>query len=177
MNVYIACGLTHVPRERFSEYVEFVQRLAIYIECTFCANVKYALKDSDPQLSEKPFEERARLCYLWDKDMVEWADVLVAEATYPSIGLGIELQIACTKETPIVLVFRTQDELRAKPATYETADNKIHDLQIGDGFVSLMALGMPSIFKIQPYENPEEANFLIGSALTLLQRPAAPKET
>ena len=28
MNIYIACGLTHVPKEQFDEYVAFIHHLA-----------------------------------------------------------------------------------------------------------------------------------------------------
>lgn len=71
MNIYIACGLTHVPRIEFGEYVAFITGLASHLSRMPAVKVKYALRDSDPQLAEKPFEERARLCYLWDKEMVE----------------------------------------------------------------------------------------------------------
>ena len=63
----------------------------------------YALVNSDPQLASKPFEERARLCYLWDRNMVEQAELIIAEASFPSTGLGIEMQIAESKGTPIIL--------------------------------------------------------------------------
>jgi len=76
MNVYIACGLTHVPRDDFSDYATFIYGLATHIASTMKAEVRYALRDSDPQLDKKPFSKRARLCYLWDCEMVEWADVV-----------------------------------------------------------------------------------------------------
>jgi hypothetical protein len=47
--------------------------------------VKYALVNSDPQLSTKPFEERAKLCYLWDREMVEESDDLLSVRA-PSFG-------------------------------------------------------------------------------------------
>ena len=62
--------------------------------------VMYALVNSDPQLASKPFDERARFCYLWDRNMVEHAELLIAEASFPSTGLGIEMQIAEGKGTP-----------------------------------------------------------------------------
>ncbi len=64
MNIYIACGLTHVPRQEFHRYVSFIHGLANHLSRECGAEVKYALRDSDPQLAEKPFAERARLCYL-----------------------------------------------------------------------------------------------------------------
>jgi hypothetical protein len=170
MNIYIACGLTHVPRDEFSEYVAFINGLAAYLSSSNGRHVKYALRDSDPQLAEKSFDDRARLCYLWDKEMVEWADVVVAEASYPSTGLGIELQIADATETPIVLAFRRVEAHRARAIQYETPDRSLHQLQLGDGYVSLMALGLPSIFKVQPYRFAEDAYVSITESIELLVR-------
>lgn len=173
MNIYIACGLTHVPRENFGAYVDLIEGLADRLAGQGEVQVKYALRHSDPQLAEKPFADRARLCYLWDKKMVEWADVVVAEASYPSTGLGIELQIASSRSTPIVLVFKLDDKNRAKPVQYQTSDHKVHELQLGEGYVSLMALGMPSVFKVLPYKNAEEAFSMVTTAIRTLTLPLA----
>jgi hypothetical protein len=140
MNVYIACGLAHVPRSSFQRYANFIHTTAEALRQLGCVHVTYALKHSDPQLAEKPFAERAKLCYLWDREMVEAADVLVAEASYPSTGLGIELQIAESKGTPIITCFNRSEENRLTPVEYENPDHSHHELQIGEGFVSLMAL-------------------------------------
>lgn len=134
-------------------------------------NVKYALRDSDPQLAQKPFADRARLCYTWDKQMVEWADVVVAEASYPSIGLGIELQIACARETPVLLAFKLEESHRAKPVRYQTVSHDTYELQLGDGFVSLMALGMPNIFKVLPYTDSADAFARVNASVQILRQP------
>lgn len=126
MKIYIACGLTHVPRADFQDYVSFIHGLAANLTTDLGATVKYALKDSDPQLAQKPFAARARLCYLWDREMVEWADVLVAEASYPSTGLGIELQVAENKNIPIVVCFNNATTHRAIPVEYENPDATHH---------------------------------------------------
>lgn len=170
MKIYIACGLTHVPREEFAEYVRFIETLAAVLASQFGAEVKYALKDSDPQLALKPFAERASLCYLWDKEMVEWADVLVAEASYPSTGLGIELQLACAQNIPAVLVFKLYEQHRATPVKYQTADYEFHTLQLGEGYVSLMALGLPNVQKVLPYGNTEQALMEVTKAFEALER-------
>jgi len=170
MNIYIACGLTHVPRHQFHRYVDFIHGLASHLSRECGASVKYALRDSDPQLAEKPFSERARLCYLWDREMVEWADVVVAETTYPSTGLGIELQIAENKDIPIILCFEGLAAHKALPVTYETLDHVEHSLQLGDGYVSLMALGLPSIFKVIPYTDSSVAYDALADSLRVIQR-------
>lgn len=170
MRIYLACGLTHVPRDEFAAYVCTIEEIARFLTDTKSATVKYALRDSDPQLAQKPFEDRARLCYIWDKEMVEWADVIVAEASYPSTGLGIELQIGCSRKTPIVMTFKLDDRHKAPAVQYRTPDQEIHALQLGEGYVSLMALGLPSIYKVVPYANTEEACLELGKAIDPLRK-------
>jgi hypothetical protein len=177
-NIYIVCGLTHVPREQFHAYADFIHALAAHLTSEMGASVRYALRDSDPQLAKKPFAERARLCYLWDKDMVEWADVIVAEGTYPSTGLGIELQIAENKDIPIVICFNDAISYRASPVQYiNPEDQACHSLQLGQGYVSLMALGLPSIVRVVPYSLPERARADLLDALRLIERPSRIGET
>ena len=176
MKLYIACGLTHVPRSEFTAYVCLIEEIAKFLETKLGAEVKYALRDSDPQLALKPFADRARLCYVWDREMVEWADVVVAESSYPSTGLGIELQIACTREIPIVMVFKLDERHRALPVQYQTPDQEIHNLQLGEGYVSLMALGLPSVFKVLFYANVQEACAKVGMAVETLRKPSVNSE-
>jgi hypothetical protein len=170
MKIYIGCGLTHVPRDLFSEHTEFIHELASRLT-EAGHEVRYALRDSDPQLAEKPFGERARLCYLWDRKMVEDAELMVAEASFPSTGLGIEMQIAAGKNTPIILCFRDFGSNKAAPISYETPDHQRHELQIGEGFVTVMALGVPSIFRVVKYASSKDGIEKVVEAITLLGRP------
>ena len=169
MTVYLGCGLTHVPRAVFLDHVAMLHRIATELERTG-TEVMYALKHSDPQLAEKPFEERARLCYLWDRKLVERSDVLIAEATYPSTGLGIEMQMAESRGKPIIICFRASIDTRAAEVRYENPDHTRHTLQIGEGYVSLMALGIPSVFKIIPYERPDDCISQLARAILELKR-------
>lgn len=157
MKIYLACGLTHVPRKEFPAYVNLLHSLVAHLTDLHGIEVKYALRDSDPQLGQQPFADRARLCYAWDREMVEWADLVVAEASYPSTGLGIELQIACARNTPIIVAFKLDDRHKAPPVEYRTPDHGLHSLQLGEGYVSLMALGLPTISKVLPYKNEADA--------------------
>jgi hypothetical protein len=170
LNIYIACGLTHVPRNAFYQYVEHIHSLAAALTESHCGEVRYALVDSDPQLAEKPFLERARLCYFWDREMVEASDLVVADATYPSTGLGIELQIAEESGIPIILSFLEREELRAVEIDYENPDHSHHVLQIGDGYVSLMALGLPGIFKVIRYRDSADGIKQIVDTVRLLKK-------
>lgn len=174
MKIYVACALTHVPKERFGEYVAFIHRLADQLTRQLAATVRYALKDSDPQLASHPEADKARLCYFWDRRMVEWADVIVADATFPSIGLGIELQIAEQKGTPIIISFRSGDAYRAQARTYDGADEVKHDLQIGAGYVSLMALGVPTVVNVIPYSTNEAAIEAICKSVASLEQQLDP---
>lgn len=168
MKIYLACSLTHVPREDFSNYVEFLHGLAEYLTMEHSAEVKYALRDSDPQLGQEPSENRARLCYTWDKEMVEWSDIVVAETSYPSTGLGIELQIACGRQIPAILTFKLDEDHKATPVQYHTPDHHLHSLQLGEGYISLMALGLPNVLKVLPYRSSSEAYVEIGAAVERL---------
>ncbi|MGR9535694.1 hypothetical protein [Rhizobium leguminosarum] len=170
MKVYVACGLTHVPSENFADYVETIHQIAAEVlACVPGAEVKYALVNSDPQLAERSAEDRAKLCYIWDRRMVEEADLVIAEASFPSTGLGIELQIAEMHGTPAVLLFRDFGHNRADHRSYKNpGDTGTHDLQIGEGFVTLMALGLPNIFKVIQYDSREDCRKLISEAITLL---------
>ncbi|MEE3500320.1 hypothetical protein [Acidiphilium acidophilum] len=87
MNIYVACGLTHVPRGIFDRYVSFIHQIALSLRSISGVNtVKYALVDSDPQLATEKKDNQARLCYQWDRQMVEGANLIVADASYPSTG-------------------------------------------------------------------------------------------
>lgn len=148
LKIYIACSLTHVPRDFFDTYVKTIHDLASHLR-EF--EIKYALVNSDPQLKKIPLNEKAKYCYLWDRKMVEEADVIIAEASFPSIGLGIELQIAETRNIPVILLYNENQSHKALPASYTNPDKHEYNLQIGEGYVSLMALGLPNILKIIPY--------------------------
>jgi hypothetical protein len=170
VNIYVACGLTHVPRPLFADYTKFIHELVKALRANGCEKVTYALMNSDPQLAEKPFAERARLCYLWDRELVQQADLVIAEASFPSTGMGIELQIAETAGIPVILCFKQSVELRTTPIDYENPDNSRHTLQIGEGYVSLMALGLPSIFKVIGYVTDQEGINSVIAAVGLVNK-------
>jgi nucleoside 2-deoxyribosyltransferase len=171
VNIYISCALTHLPRAVFHEYVAFIHKMAEALRSAGTERVTYALIDSDPQLAKKPSNERARLCYRWDRELVEQADIIIAEATFPSIGMGIELQLAESLSKPIILTFQRDDEYKAPETDYRNPDSSEHTLQIGDGYVSLMALGLPNILQAIGYTNRSQAIEDIVSAVELLRKP------
>jgi len=170
MNVYIGCALTAVPRKYFQEYTAFIHSLAQAVGSKGVDQVRYALVDSDPQLAEKPSDQRARLCYLWGREMVEEADALIVDATFPSIGIGIELQLAEAKGLPVILSFNQTLVGPLSPVKYENPDHSKHELQIGEGYVSLMALGIPTVFRVVKYKEYADGVVSIVEALLLLRK-------
>lgn len=168
MNIYIACGLTHVPAGLFEEHVSFIHGLANELRATLGATVRYALVNSDPHLPSKPANERPRLCYLWDRKMVEEADLIIAEASFPSTGLGIEMQVAEANDTPILLCYRDYGSNCAGEKCYVNPDQSRHELQIGNHLVFLMVQGVPSIFHEIRYEDRESGIREVIEAVLLL---------
>lgn len=155
MNIYIACALTHVPRDKFHEYCYWIHSIANKLSPEH--DVKYALINSDPQLALKPDENKSRLCYIWDRDMVEKSDLVIAESSFPSTGLGIELQIAEQKNIPIILCYRDYGINKSKSIKYENPDNSSHQLQIGEGYISHMVLGLPNVIRTLFCKNIEQS--------------------
>lgn len=182
MNIYIACALTHVPESCFEDYSNLIVNIADQLS-SHGHEVKYALANSDPQLAKQDDNCKAKLCYQWDKDMVLWSDLVIAEASFPSTGMGIELQLADNNKIPIVICFKEDLDNKADPKTYRGVDHIDHNLQIGDGYISLMALGLPSLKNIVKYSsrldlfnqivNLEEANPNLTSQNTRTQQVCA----
>ena len=176
MQIYVACGLTHVPRHIFDQYCAYIHSLASAIEdVEGVKSVQYALVDSDPQLSLKPSTERSTLCYEWDRRMVERANLVVADASFPSTGLGIELQIAENRGTPIVMLIGDLGVNRTDSVRYDNPDGTSHDLQVGAGIVSLMALGLPNIHTFIEYSRYEGAVYQARTVIETYMRSSIPE--
>jgi len=144
---YISCALTHVPERVFTEYSDFIKSLEKFLLEKYAASVKYALRDSDPQLANIITSEKASLCYIMDKQMVEDSDLVIAEVSFPSGGVGIELQIAQQKSIPIILLYKDFGFNIAAKKTYILDTRAEYSLQIGNGIVSLMIQGLPNIIR------------------------------
>ena len=169
MKIYLASGLTHVPRRLFAQYCGFLHMLAEQLRNNSPGHeVKYALIDSDPDLAQEPIEDRARQCYMRDRAFVEDAELIIAEASFPALGLGIELQIAEAMKIPTILCFRDSKEFRASPVDYVNPDGSKHSLQIGKGIISLMALGLPTVRSVISYRTPNEGLQMISDAVLSL---------
>ncbi len=95
--------------------------------------------------------------------------MVFAEASFPSTGMGIELQIAASNRIPVVICFRKDSARCACHVTYESPDHSQHVLQIGEGFVSPMALGLPSLFKTVGYSTENEGIDAVVDAVNILK--------
>src|SRR5262245_23365710 len=122
MKIYISCSLTHLPRNVFHEYVTFIHNLADTLK-KHGHSVKYALVDSDPQLAGEAEKDKARLCYLWDKEKIIWSDLVIAEASFPSLGVGIELQLAQFQNIPAIICYKDFGDNKANSEGYKNPDN------------------------------------------------------
>lgn len=151
--LYIACALTHVPRDLFFEYSSIIHDIAKKLKKEG-HEVHYALVDSDPQLADK--KKKADLCYQWDRDLVLASDIIIAEVSFPSLGLGIELQISENNSIPIIMIHKDFLVNHSKPISYVNPDDKEHELQIGNGKISLMALGLPNIHSVYYYNDVDK---------------------
>jgi hypothetical protein len=166
MNIYLSCALTHVPRDTFSTYVATVHAVASGLAAMDTVRrVRYALVDSDPALAGEVTADRPKLCYQWNRRMIEEAHLLIAEVSYPSTGLGIEAEIAASKRIPIIFIYRDYSTNRAVPVSHVNPAGETHELQIGDGIVSLMALGIPSVARVMRYETAEHALIQLSAEL------------
>ena len=80
------------------------------------------------------------------------------------------MQIAESKGTPIILCFRDFGINKVQSVDYENPDHTHHQLQIGEGYVTLMALGVPSIFKVIKYSSNDDGVNKILETVKLLDK-------
>jgi hypothetical protein len=97
--------------------------------------------------------------------MVEEAELVIAEASHPSLGLGIELQMAEQAGIPVIVAFQKMRANKSGPAPYRNPDSSEHSLQIGEGYVSLMALGVPAVTRVIEYTLPNDGLSMIVDAV------------
>lgn len=144
-HVYIGCALTHVKKEHFNKYTSFIKNLARMIENEFNIKCKYALRDSDPKLGEYSECERPKLCYEWDRKMVEESSLIIAEVSFPSTGLGMEIEIANQNSIPVILIYGKYSNAQAESKEYTLDDKRKFNLEIGNKIVSVMVQGCPTV--------------------------------
>lgn len=154
--VFIGIACTHVPSNIFPEYKKLIESIADLVENLFECRARYALEDSDPQLSKINAELRPPECYRLDRQLVEDSQLFIAEASFPSTGLGQELQIAENKNIPIILCHKDWGCNTAETKNYNTRAGEKHSIELGNKIVTVMARGNPSVIKEICYEQVDD---------------------
>lgn len=91
-----------------------------------------------------------------DRELVEQCDLFIAEASFPSTGLGQELQIAEANKKPVILIYRDYACNIAEKKDYKTKSGDSHSIEIGNKIVSVMVQGNPAVIKEIPYSSTED---------------------
>jgi hypothetical protein len=69
---------------------------------------------------------------------------------------------------PVIVCFKKSADHRTPAVDYDNPDHTRHTLQIGEGYVSLMALGLPTVFKVISYQTEQEGiNSLVNAVGTI----------
>lgn len=154
--VFIGSALTHLPLKVFDEYKSLIIDIANLVETTFECKATHALENSEPVLLNYKKKQRPTECYKMDRKHVEQCDLFIAEASFPSTGLGQELQIAETNKKPIILIYRNYINNLAEEKNYKNKSGDNHSVEIGNRIVSVMAQGNPAIIKEIYYDSSKE---------------------
>lgn len=154
-SIYVACGLTHVPFELFEDYMKFISDVGgILIEKGHVVRSALTIRN-DPNTN---IISDSNTCYSTYKRIIEKSDVVVAETSFPSTGIGIELQIAASNNIPIILLHNSKHFENKSKIHYGGGDNK-KDMEfiIGKGGMSAMLEGLPSVSEIISYNSYSKA--------------------
>ncbi len=112
--VYLGCALHNAPEE-YRASIEILQDL---IE-TFPETELLKFKSKPTELGDFTSKE----IYEYDREMVSSADIMIAEASNPSLGLGMETMIAIQREIPVHIIHH--EDAKVSKMMRGTAD--IHD--------------------------------------------------
>ena len=153
--VFIGSALTHLTPDLFHEYRSLIVGIADLVEGLFDCEAKYALEHSDPFLPNYEKPRRPAECYKMDRELAEQCDLFIAEASFPSTGLGQELQIAAYNNKPVILIYKNYGKNIAAKKDYKTKAGADHSIELGNKIVSVMVQGNPSVIKEICYENVE----------------------
>ena len=164
--IFIGSALTHLPKEVFGEYKALIYRIADLVEEKYSCVPKYALEHSDPQLAELRQTQRPDICYKLDRYLVESSELVIAETSFPSIGLGQELQIAEYANIPVIFLYKDYQNNIANEKNYQSKSNANHSIELGKHKItSVMALGNPAKVHEIKYSNLDDAIMKLDSYL------------
>lgn len=93
--IYLGCSLNNAPQEFREQISEFRQKLKQYFEVLefFSNPVELNSHQNNIELCQQIYE--------YDKNCVLSCDLMIAELSHPSLGLGMELAFAAMNNKPI----------------------------------------------------------------------------
>ena len=168
--VFIGSALNQLSKDVFEEYNKLIVSIADMVKETLNCDVRYALEDSDPMLPDYSIEKRPSECYRMDRELVEECDLFIAEASFPSTGLGQELQVAEYNNKPVMLIYRHWGDNDACKKDYETRNGEIHSIELGNKVVSVMVQGNPAVIKEIEYNSTSDCLEAIKNQLQKIYR-------
>jgi len=112
--IYLGCALYNASQE-YRASIELLQDL---IE-SFPEVELLKFKSKPTELGDFTSKE----IYKYDREMVESADMMIAEASNPSLGLGMETMIAIHREIPVHVIYK--EDAQVSKMIRGTAD--VHD--------------------------------------------------
>ena len=137
-NVYFASCLSNLPINESFKFKRQLEDLSDAIECNgFVGVVPH--RDTDP---EKNLDASASLVYETDLQKILTSNLIVADLSYSSTGLGMELEIAKCNGIPVIAMCKV------------------------GSVVSRMALGSPALVAFIEYENEKDVKDKLGALLT-----------
>lgn len=105
MKIYFA-GSIRGGREKVNDYIKIIDKLEQYGSVL----TKHV---ADPKLNSKGEDISAELVYLRDKAWLDECDILFAEVSKPSLGIGYELGYLENKNKKIVCMYEQDTNLSA----------------------------------------------------------------
>jgi nucleoside 2-deoxyribosyltransferase len=96
--IYLGCALTNAPLEFREQIMLLRERIKEKYELIEFFSDPASVGDQSTEL------EYCQKIYEFDKKCVESCDIMLAEVSYPSLGEGMELAFAVTKNKPILAV-------------------------------------------------------------------------
>jgi len=107
LNIFLATAMTDIPSNRKSKHIKNINILIDKLNATSDMDV-YSGLTHPANINRKEFDlkENSKL-YKWYEKLIKKTDIFVADITYSSVGVGIELQIASALSKPIYLIVDT----------------------------------------------------------------------
>jgi transcriptional regulator with XRE-family HTH domain len=171
---YFASALTGLTAEQMAEIAELDER----VDQVFRGYSAYPSALYRPRKKTSPTDNpdiSAREVYEIDQERVASADLVILATVFPSLGAGMELQLALQAGTTVVLLRKQGLKLSRMvlgcPAAIETIE--YHDLDnLENKLVKLLDELMPSLakFRFLHTDASDSGHFELGERISFLRR-------